>query len=358
MLVGDFKRLLLNKRVLVTGACGTVGKYLVKKLVNYNLKELRLLDNNESELFFLMETYGKHINITCFLGDIRDKEKIYRIAKGIDIIFHCAAYKHVILSEYNPFDVIQTNLIGTQNIILAAIDAGVKIVINTSTDKAVNPTNVMGATKLLSEKLITAANVAQYGHSTIFSSVRFGNVIGSRGSVVQVFIKQIKNGGPVTLTDKRMTRFVMTFDEAADLVLKSAYLARGGEVFVTKMQVIKIEDLAKAMIELLAPRFGYDPEEIEIQEIGAKPGEKLYEELMTEEEMRRSLELEDMFVILPAFKHIYARVEYSYPGVVKTGLDRPYISSQEKPMSYEDLKEYLISHRVLEHAMEEVGVVL
>lgn len=349
-------KFLENKRVLITGACGTVGKELIKKLLNCNIKELRLLDNNESGLFFLMEKYKQYDNVTYFLGDIRDKEKVFRIVKGIDIIFHCAAYKHVILSEYNPFDVIQTNLIGTQNIILAAINSGVEVVINTSTDKAVNPTNVMGATKLLSEKLITAANVAQYGYNTIFSSVRFGNVIGSRGSVVQVFIKQIKEGGPITLTDRRMTRFVMTIEEAAELLLKSVKLAKGGEVFVTKMKVIKISDLAQAMIELLAPRFGYRPEDIKIVEIGAKPGEKLYEELMSQEEVKRSLELKDMFVILPAFKNIYAKVDYKYSQVIKEKLEKPYISSEEKPMEYERLKEYLISRKILEHVMEEMDI--
>ncbi len=347
---------LKNKRVLVTGACGTVGKELVKKLLNYDIKELRLLDNNESAIFFLMEKYKDFRHITCFLGDIRDREKVFRVAKGIDIIFHCAAYKHVILSEYNPFDVIQTNLIGTQNVILAAMNCGVKVVINTSTDKAVNPTNVMGATKLLSEKLITAANVALYGHNTIFSSVRFGNVIGSRGSVMQVFVKQIKEGGPVTLTDPRMTRFIMTIDEAAELVLKSAELAKGGEVFVTKMEVIKISDLARATIDLLAPRFGYTPENIKIVEIGAKPGEKLYEELMTQEEVKRSLELKDMFVILPAFKNIYAKADYTYPEMIKECLERPYISSEEEPMVYEKLKEYLASKKILTHVMEEMEI--
>lgn len=342
-------------RILVTGAAGSIGKILINKILQFQPEELRLLDNNESELFFLVETYKDYSNAICFLGDVRDKEKILKVCKGIDIIFHCAAYKHVILSEYNPFDVIQTNLIGTQNVILAAIECGVKLVINTSSDKAVNPTNVMGATKLLTEKLITAANVTQYGHKTVFSSVRFGNVIGSRGSVVPLFIKQIAQGGPVTLTDSRMTRFVMTMEEAADLVLKSAELARGGEVFVTKMKVIKIEDLAKAMIELLAPRFGYSQEDIKITIIGSKPGEKLYEELMTQEETQRSIELKDMFVILPAFRNIYnIKVKYDYPNIISRQVKKPYISSQETPMSKEELKEYLISRRILDSFLEEI----
>lgn len=222
-----------GKKILVTGAAGTVGRELVKLLVKCNPKELRLMDNNETEVFFLMEEYSERENVHCFLGDVRDFEKVKKLSEGMDIIIHAAAFKHVILSEYNPFDVVQTNIIGVENIIRAANLCKVRYVLFTSSDKAVNPTNVMGASKLMGEKLITAANALRDKDSdAIFSSVRFGNVLGSRGSVVPVFMKQIKKGGPVTATDRRMTRFIMTKEEAARLVLKSLTIAKGGELFL------------------------------------------------------------------------------------------------------------------------------
>jgi len=340
-----------NKLIFITGAAGTVGKELTKQLLKYKPSEIRLLDNNETEIFFLMEKYRNSPVVKCFLGDIRDKDRLRRITKGVDIIFHTAAFKHVILSEYHPFDVIQTNILATQNIIEAALEANVEKVIFTSSDKAVNPTNVMGASKLMCEKLITAANTLTYGNKTIFASVRFGNVIGSRGSVVPVFIKQIKAGGPVTVTDKRMTRFIMTIEEATNLVLKTSLLAKGGEVFITKMPVMRIMDLAEVMIDILAPKYGYA--NIEIKEIGAKPGEKLYEELMTEEETRRSLELKDMFVTLPAFREVY-NIEYTYPDIIKEKVDKAYISANETPLNKEALKNYLIKNKILEKAEEEI----
>jgi len=336
-----------GKRVLITGAAGTVGREMVSHLSGLEPEELRLMDNNESEVFFLAEEYRGKDFVRCFLGDIRDRHKLMKLCDDIDIVIHAAAFKHVILSEYNPYDVVQTNIIGTENIIEAASACGVERVIFTSSDKAVNPTNVMGTSKLMGERLITAANAVKHSQRTIFSSTRFGNVIGSRGSVVPLFAKQIRGGGPVTLTDERMTRFVMTVPEAARLVLKSAVLARGGEVFVTKMPVVRISDLAHVMIEILAPAHGFHPARIEVTEIGAKAGEKLYEELMTDEETGRSLELGDMFVVTPAFKAIYRSIKYEYPGLIGEEVTRPYVSSSEAPVDREYLKRYLIEQKVL-----------
>ena len=335
-----------SKRILITGAAGTVGKEIVKQLYNFNPSELRLMDNNETEMFFLMEEH-RNKNIFCFLGDVRDIGKVEKLSAGIDIIIHCAAFKHVILSEYNPFDVVQTNIIGVENVIRAATASNVKHVLFTSSDKAVNPTNVMGTSKLMGEKIITAAN-ARNNSKTIFSSTRFGNVMGSRGSVVPLFMNQLRKGGPVTLTDKRMTRFIMTIEESVRLVLKSMTIAKGGEVFVTKMPVARIQDLAELMVDVLAPRYGSKKSDIRISEIGAKPGEKLYEELISEEEIHRSLELEDMFVITPAFKAIYESIMYEYPKTVSRKVQKPYVSAIEKPLSKEELKQYLIENKVLD----------
>lgn len=336
-----------NKRILLTGAAGTVGREIVNQLSSMQPLELRLMDNNETELFFLMEEY-KNSGAVCYLGDVRDADKLHKLSRGIDILIHSAAFKHVIFSEYNPFDAVQTNIMGVENIIKAATACNVGHVLFTSSDKAVNPTNVMGTSKLMGERLITAANSARNGSDTIFSSTRFGNVIGSRGSVVPIFAKQIMKGGPLTITDNRMTRFVMTTEDAAALVLKSTTLSRGGEVFVTKMPVVRISDLAEVMLELLAPRYGHKASDIEVVEIGAKPGEKLYEELISDEEIHRSLELDDMFVITPAFKGIYHSINYDYDGVVSRRIDKSYVSVNEKPMDKEVIKNYLAEKGVLE----------
>jgi FlaA1/EpsC-like NDP-sugar epimerase len=334
-----------NKRILITGAAGTIGKEMIKQLLPFEPSELRLMDNNETEIFFLMEEY-KGKNVFCYLGDVRDRGKVEKLTASIDIIFHCAAFKHVILSEYNPFDVVQTNIIGVENIIRAATASKVKHVLFTSSDKAVNPTNVMGTSKLMGEKLITAANVRN-NSKTIFSSTRFGNVMGSRGSVVPLFMKQLRKGGPITLTDKRMTRFIMTIEEAVRLVLKSITISKGGEVFVTKMPVVRIQDLARGIVEVLAPKYGHKSADVMITEIGAKPGEKLFEELLSSEEIHRSLELRDMFVITPAFKSVYESIQYKYPDTVSEGVQRPYISSVEKALNKEEIKQYLLQHKVL-----------
>jgi len=343
-----------NKRILITGAAGTVGKEIVRQLIQFAPEELRLVDNNETEIFFLMEEYNRFGNVFCFLGDVRDRDKITKLSAGIDVIIHSAAFKHVMLSEYNPFDVVQTNIIGVENIIKAATNCHVKHVLFTSSDKAVNPTNVMGTSKLMGEKLITAANAVRNSDITVFSSTRFGNVIGSRGSVVPLFIKQIRKGGPLTLTDRRMTRFIMTIEEAAKLVLKSVLIAKGGEVFVTKMPVVRIPDLAEVMIEILAPKYGFNPDDIDITEIGSKPGEKLYEELMSDEEVHRSIELSDMFVVTPAFKSIYQSINYDYPDVVSEKLNKSYVSASETPLTKDQLKDYLIKNNVLEKVEESI----
>lgn len=344
-----------GRNILITGAAGTVGKEITRQLAALDVGELRLMDNNESEQFFMYEEYRDRNNVFTFLGDVRDREKLEKLCSGIDILIHCAAFKHVILSEYNPFDLVQTNIIGTENVIRAATSNGVKRVLFTSSDKSVNPTNVMGTSKLMGEKLITAANTIKNGTDAILSSTRFGNVIGSRGSVVPLFAKQIRHGGPVTLTDRRMTRFVMTTRDSAKLVLESIILARGGEVFVTKMPVVRISDLAEVMVETLAPVYGFSPHEIEITEIGAKPGEKLYEELMTSEESNRAVELKDMFSITPAFKNLYKPISHDYPLVVSDSCGRAYISSEEEPVDKVFLKDYLIDNGVISTTME-VGV--
>lgn len=343
------KNIFRDQAILITGAAGSVGKELVRQLMAFSPAEIRLLDNNESELFLMAEKYGPHPHIIAYLGDVRDFHKISAVAHGCDIIFHCAAFKHVFFSEYNPFEAVQTNIMGTKNVVEASLDKGVKKVIFTSSDKAVNPTSVMGTSKLMGERLVSAANIVKQNQDgkQRLSSVRFGNVVGSRGSVFHVFHDQIRKGGPVTVTDPAMTRFIMSLERAAQLVLEGAILARGGEVLVTKMQVVSIMDLAQVMIDLLAPVYGFEPAAVPVSIIGAKPGEKIYEELMSLEEVKRSVELENMYVVSPAFRGLYRNIDYHYPGSTGQPVERPYHSGQEAPISKEEIKQFLIRHRLL-----------
>lgn len=350
--------MLNGKNILITGACGTVGSELVHQLLadsKCSPAEVIGIDNNESQLFFQEQIYLDEPRAHFFVADIRDRDEMMRRTKGIDIVFHAAALKHVILCERSPEQAVQTNILGIQNIISAATENGVERVIFTSSDKAVNPTNVMGTTKLMGERLMTAANSHKRGDGPIFASTRFGNVLGSNGSVVPIFHNQIAQGGPITLTHPEMTRFVMSIKEAVKLVIASARMARGGEVFVTKMPVVRIADLAKAMIIELAPVYGYSHDDIGIKAIGAKPGEKLYEELMSPEETRRTLELRDYFAVLPAFRGIYHNIVYDYLHVVSENVTNPYVSAEETPLTIDEIRRFLIDNGLLAKPGEETN---
>jgi UDP-N-acetylglucosamine 4,6-dehydratase len=331
-----------NKKILITGGTGSLGKELVRHLLkNEQPKTVRVFDVDETEQFeFQQELKGYEDTARFLLGDVRDKERLNRAAEDIDIIFHTAALKHVMACEYNPFEAVKTNILGMQNVIDVAIDNNIGRIIFTSSDKAVNPSNTMGATKLLAEKLMTAANYYKGSRYCVFSSVRFGNVMGSRGSVIPLFIQQIKSGGPVTITDPTMTRFMMSMSQAVELVLGSVKMAQGGEVFIFKMPTIKISDLAEILIEELAPRYGHRPEGIDIEVIGIKPGEKMYEELMTDDEASRSLERDEMFIILPEIKDELSNFDESIYEAINIK-SKDYVSKDVVPLTKDEIKEIL-----------------
>jgi FlaA1/EpsC-like NDP-sugar epimerase len=329
--------------VLVTGVCGTVGAEILNQLARLGPARIVGIDSNESALFFLRERYAGREEIDLRLGDVRDHHSVFEAAEGVDVILHTAALKHVALCERSPRQAVNTNVLGTQNVIDVALARGVKKLLFTSSDKAVNPTSVMGTSKLMCERLVTAANERRSGPA--MASTRFGNVLGSSGSVIPLFRKQIAAGGPVTLTDERMTRFIMSLGQAVQLVLQSCAMAQGGEVFVMKMPVARILDLAHVMIGLLAGAAGRDPREVEIRRIGPRPGEKLFEELLGEEEVRRTLESDRFLIVQPALR---PNPGASY-GVPLAAARRPYNSSLAPAMERAALADYLVAHRLVEN---------
>ncbi len=339
----DFLR---NKKILITGGTGSLGRELVRKVLQYNPEVVRIFDVDETEQFDLQHELKEHKDrIRFLLGDVRDKERLKRATENIDIIFHTAALKHVEACEYNPFEAVKTNILGMQNVIDVAIDNNVSKTIFTSSDKAVNPSNTMGATKLLAEKLMTSANYYKGARNCIFFSVRFGNVMGSRGSVIPLFKQQIKSGGPVTITDPTMTRFMMSMSQAIDLVFKSTEIAQGGEVFIFKMPVVNISDLAGVLIEEMAPKYGYGHDDIRLEIIGTKPGEKMYEELMTEDEAARSLEREDMYIIIPEIKENSNFIESAYRATpIRT---KDYVSKDAIPIKRHQIKTILLNDGII-----------
>lgn len=279
-----------DKTVLITGGTGSFGQKFVEiALQNYNPKKLIVFSRDELKQFEMQQKFNGSPNLRFFLGDVRDRERLYRAFREVDIIIHAAALKQIPAAEYNPFEVIKTNVIGAQNIIEAAIDCGVKKVIALSTDKAANPINLYGATKLCSDKLFVAANSYTGFLDSNFSVVRYGNVVGSRGSVIPYFLDQRCNG-KLPITDRRMTRFWITLEEGVRFVLQSLEKMSRGEIFVPKLPSTKITDLAA----VIAP-------DCELEIVGIRPGEKLHEVMIGEEDARRSLEYDNYYIITPDF---------------------------------------------------------
>ena len=281
--------MLENKTLLITGATGSFGKRFVQRvLADHDPKKVIILSRDELKQHEMRLAGFNDPRLRYFIGDVRDPDRLRRAFSGVDVVVHAAALKQVPACEYNPFEAVLTNVMGARHVIEAALDRGVERVVALSTDKAVSPTNLYGATKLVAEKLFVQANALAGGAPPRFSCVRYGNVVGSRGSVIPLFLEQRK-GGRLTITDPRMTRFWITLDQGIDLVLRALDAMHGGEVFVPKIPSMNLLDLARA----LGP-------DCEVETIGIRPGEKLHEVLVSEDESRHTLELDDLFVIQPA----------------------------------------------------------
>lgn len=301
------KHIFNDKVILVTGGTGSFGQKFTKVVLDeFKPKKLIIYSRDELKQYEMQQDFSSYSNIRFFIGDVRDKERLKMALRDVDYLVHAAALKQVPLMEYNPVEAIRTNIMGAMNIIEAAIEARVKKVIALSTDKACNPVNLYGATKLCSDKLFVAGNSYSGEGGTKFSVVRYGNVVGSRGSVIPFFLKKKKNG-ILPVTDPRMTRFWITLEEAVKFVLKNFQRMKGGEIFVPKIPSMKIIDLAK----IIGP-------DCEIKIVGIRPGEKIHEVMISEDDGRYAKELEDCYIIQPAF-HWWDDINHSQGKKVPDG---------------------------------------
>lgn len=281
--------LLHGASILITGGTGTLGKSLVESLLKEsNVRRIAIFSRDELKQHDLRIHFKNDPRLRWFLGDVRDLERLKRALHGVDFVIHAAALKQVDTGEYNPMEFIKTNVLGSQNVIDASIDAGVKRVVALSTDKASSPINLYGATKLTADKLFVAANNYSYKYGTTFSVVRYGNVMGSRGSVIPLFKELAEQGKPLPVTDLRMTRFWISVEDAVKFVLDSLEMMAGGELYVPRIPSMKIIDLAHAVSS-----------ESKLEEIGMRPGEKLHEEMISSDDSRRTIVLENRFVVTP-----------------------------------------------------------
>lgn len=288
--------MLSNKTILITGGTGSFGKKFLEMIFTYyQPKKVIIYSRDEFKQANMKAEYQDKVDMSrvrFFIGDVRDKERLYRAFHGVDYVIHAAAMKQVPTCEYNPFEAIKTNIHGAQNVIDAALDCGVKKVVALSTDKAVNPINLYGGTKLVSDKLFIAANAYKGTSGTVFSVVRYGNVAGSRGSIIPIFDRLIKNGETeLPITDTRMTRFWITLNQGVELVFKALSESKGGETYISKIPSFRITDLAQAMLP-----------EARIREIGIREGEKLHEVMVTKDDSRSTYEYEKHYIVYPNFE--------------------------------------------------------
>ena len=322
-----------GKKILITGGTGSLGQALSRRLLKEDVDTIRIFSRNENKQV-TMESEFNDDRLRFFIGDVRDLSRLQRALEDVDIVFHAAALKHVPVIEYNPFEGIKTNVMGTQNVIEACLHEDIETAVGVGTDKAVSPLNTYGATKLLMEKLFVTANyyLNPKRHGTKFISLRYGNVLGSSGSVVPKFIDQIRTQQKITLTSRDMTRFNIIMDEALDFILDSTIKGKGGEIFVPKIRAYSIMDLIDALSELLG--------DVKIEDIPIRPGEKLQEILINEHEMRFTWENDSNYIIMsPNFTE--DEIRKKYPNMKKLESTSPYSSDTTEKISKDELKQII-----------------
>ena len=322
-----------NKKILITGGTGSLGRALTKKLLAEKVNQITIFSRNENKQVTMQSEFSDN-RLKFLIGDIRDLSRLQRALEGIDIVFHAAALKHVPIVEHNPLEAINTNVIGSRNVLEASISENVDVVVGVGTDKAVSPLNTYGVTKLLMEKLFTTASnyLDIEKHKTKFISLRYGNVLGSSGSVIPKFIQQIKSKQKITITDPEMTRFSITMDEALDFILDSAMSGKGSEVFIPKLRAYKIDDVKTALQELISNTGD--------ERIPVRQGDKFHETLINPDEMRTTLESESKYIILP--KEISdEEIKKQYSGYRRITLTKPYSSNTVEKIPVNELKDIL-----------------
>ncbi len=325
------KKLFSGKKILVTGGTGSFGHQIVNRLMNENPDEIRIISRDEKKQYDMQFEFSGNNKLRFIIGDVRNIGSLINAMRGIDIVFHAAALKQVPSCEYNPYEAVKTNIEGAQNVIDAALFNNVEKVIAISTDKAAEPVNVMGMSKAIQERLITSANVHRDGKRTIFACVRYGNVLGSRGSVIPVLRNQIDNDQDLTITDRNMTRFILTLDNAIDLVFKSVEYSVGGEIFILKIPAHTVVDLAEVMLEA-------SKKKLKLKETGIRPGEKIHETLVTPTESIRTIEKENLYIILPQVEIM--EIEQKYKNYKNENLFR-FSSDTAEKLTKLHLKEML-----------------
>ena len=319
-----------GKKILVTGGTGSLGQALTRRLLKSNADSIRIYSRNENNQVSMASQLSDD-RLRFLVGDIRDYSRLIRAMEDIDIVFHAAALKHVPVIEYNPFEAVNTNIIGSQNVVNACLHEDVEIAVGVGTDKAVSPLNTYGATKLLMEKLfVTASNYTNpERHRTKFLSLRYGNVLGSSGSVVPKFIKQIRSGKKITITDPKMTRFSITMDEALDFILESTMASKGSEIFIPKLRTYSIMDVKDVLFELIG--------NVKEEYVGIRPGEKLHETLINLDEMRYTYELDNKYVILKSSEIENNGLE-KYEKINKVDESKSYSSDSTEKIPKNELK--------------------
>jgi UDP-N-acetylglucosamine 4,6-dehydratase/5-epimerase len=317
-----------NKKILITGGTGSLGTALIKKLLKTNVNTIRIFSRDEwKQVKMQSEISDKRLRF--FIGDIRDKERLSRALEDVDIVIHAAALKQMPVAEYNPFEAVKTNVLGTENLIESCLDNNVKTVLAIGTDKAVAPVNTYGATKFLMERLFISANFYKGNRDVKFLCVRYGNVLGSRGSIVPVFANQIKNNKKITITDPNMTRFNITMSEALELIFRAIKNGNGGEVFVPKLKAYRVGDMKDAIMGAL-------DKISETEQISIRPGEKIHESLISYDELRNTFETEQDYIIID--KQLQINLKHNLQKAI---LDKQYSSDGVELISKKELVELL-----------------